>query len=254
MLHQSEENLDLRGTKMKIRKIIFYLLAVILGGCVPVMSLHPLYTEKDIIFEDKLLGTWIEDNNDTTWEFERFVQDPNHNFELVAKPPLELNKTYLLIFTSNKEKEKGSFFAHLVELNGKRFLDVYPSEYPLGVKDPNKFYIYNAFFTVPLHSFISVDSIGSELKLRLTEDLKMATLLEETPNVLEHTFVGDRLIITASTQRLQQFMTKYADNENVFCDEVILKRMGAVKPDKPKAAEPNEPKMAAPDANSIKDK
>ncbi len=32
---------------MRIKKLLFYLLAALLGGCVPVMSLHSLYTEED---------------------------------------------------------------------------------------------------------------------------------------------------------------------------------------------------------------
>ncbi len=35
----------------RAKKALFYLLAALLGGCVPVMSLHPLYTEKDVVFE-----------------------------------------------------------------------------------------------------------------------------------------------------------------------------------------------------------
>jgi hypothetical protein len=37
---------------MKTKKVLFYVLAGILAGCVPVMSLHPLYTEQDTVFEE----------------------------------------------------------------------------------------------------------------------------------------------------------------------------------------------------------
>ena len=56
---------------MKVKKFLFYLLAALLGGCVPVMSLHSLYTEENVVFEEKLLGTWVDDPNspETIWEF-----------------------------------------------------------------------------------------------------------------------------------------------------------------------------------------
>ena len=56
---------------MKTKKFLFYILVVILGGCIPIMSVHPLYTKSDIIFDQKILGTWIDDPNSpqTTWEF-----------------------------------------------------------------------------------------------------------------------------------------------------------------------------------------
>ena len=41
-----------------------------MGGCV--QSLHPLFTEKDIIFEEKLVGIWSEDpNSKEIWEFKK---------------------------------------------------------------------------------------------------------------------------------------------------------------------------------------
>jgi len=54
---------------MHAKTNLFYCLVVLLGGCVPVVSLHPLFTEDNLVFEEKLLGTWV---NDTTWEFARF--------------------------------------------------------------------------------------------------------------------------------------------------------------------------------------
>jgi len=51
---------------MKTKKLLFYSLAALLGGCVPVMSLHPLYTEKDVLFEEKLLGRWVDGPNNTS--------------------------------------------------------------------------------------------------------------------------------------------------------------------------------------------
>jgi len=41
---------------------------------------------------------------------------------------------------------------------------------------------------------------------------------------VEHTSVGERLVITGSTKELQAFVLKYADNEKVFTDQVVLSR------------------------------
>ena len=53
---------------MNTRKLLFYLLAVLLGSCVPVMSLHPLFTKEHLVFEEKLLGTWADDDRVFTGE------------------------------------------------------------------------------------------------------------------------------------------------------------------------------------------
>jgi len=197
---------------MNTKKFLFYMLAALLGGCVPVMSLHSLYTEKDVAFEEKLLGTWVQDNNDTTWEFKRSDEPEN---------------AYKLIF-SDKQGPKGSFVVHLVKLQNTLFLDVFPSELPWEPNDPNKIdWQYNAFFLIPAHTFIKIGSIEPQLKMRLTAESKMKELLKENPKAVKHTSVEDRIVLTGSTKELQAFVLKYADDERVFTNEIVLHRKEA---------------------------
>ncbi len=211
--------------KMKVKKILFYLLAVLLGGCVPVMSLHSLYTKENVVFEEKLLGTWMDDPNspETIWEFNR-IEEPENAYRLVL---------------SDKDGKKGSFVAHLVKLENSLFLDVFPDEFPCDTEDPNKTdWLYNVFFLVPVHTFIKIDSIGPQLKMRLTDDDKMAKLFKEDPNAVKHMSIEDRLILTASTEELQAFVLKYADDSRVFPDEIVLNRRETEKTNTLKAIEP----------------
>jgi hypothetical protein len=225
---------------MKTKKVLSYVLAVILAGCVPVMSLHPLCTEQDVAFEEKLLGVWVNDPNDPEeiWEFKRLE---------------ESEVGYELIF-SDKEANKGIFVAHSVKLKGRLFLDAYPKGFPCDVDDPNKTdWHYNAFFMVPAHTFMAVDCIeplqaaskciaedepidedllkslstdyDSVLKLRLMGAEEFETLLEQDPNVVKHEKMeNDGLILTASTSELQKFVLKYADGERLFSDAKVLVR------------------------------
>jgi len=196
---------------MKTKKLLFYMLAVILGGCVPVISLHPLYTEKDVVLDKKLYGTWVDDANSpkTTWEFKNIDEPKN---------------AYKLIYT-DEDGQKGSFVAHMVKLQNSLFLDIFPSELPWEPEDPNKMdWPYNTLFLIPAHTFVKIDSIEPQLKLRLTLESDMKDLLKENPNAVKHTSVGDRLVITGSTKELQEFVLKYVDDENLFTDQVTLSR------------------------------
>jgi len=209
---------------MKAKKFLFYLLAGLLSGCIPVMSLHPLFTEKDLAFDEKLLGTWV-DANETMWQF----SDAN-------KP----EKAYKLIFT-DKEGKKGSFVAHLVKLENRLFLDVYPSEPPWDEKDPNKVeWLHNTFFFIPVHTFIKVNGIEPQLKLQITDDDEFEKLLKEDPNAVEHTSIEDQPVLTASTQKLQAFVLKYADDARVFGNEGVLTRKKTRTPNEPNNIEPNK--------------
>jgi len=200
---------------MKIKKLLLYVLAALLGGCVPIASLHPLFTQEDVIFEEKLLGTWVDDPNspETTWQFKR-LDEPERAGEDV----------YKLIF-SDEEGNKGSFVAHLVKLENKLFLDLYPSELPWEPKDPNKMeWAYNTLFLIPAHTFIKIDSIEPQLKMRLTVEDEMEELLKENPSAVRHALTEDRLVLTASTKELQAFVLKYADDSRAFPNEMVLNR------------------------------
>lgn len=216
---------------MKTKKILFYLLAGLLGGCVPVMSLHPLYNEADVVFEKHLVGTWLEDVTPfTTWEF---------------KCPNEPEKLYKLIL-SEDEGSEGSFDVYLVKLENRLFLDVYPNSFPGGdvgdVDDPNAAgeLLYNAFFFVPVHTFIKIDSIAPQLKMRLTDDDEMQTLLKEDPNAVRHELVDDKLVLTAPTKELQAFVRKYADDSRVFPDEKVLIRKETTDTEATPKRDPND--------------
>jgi len=203
---------------MNAKKFFFYLLAALLCGCVPVMSLHPLFNEKDVVFDKKLLGTWVDDPNSpkTTWEFKR--ADTNDN-------------AYQLIF-SDEEGKKGLFVAHLVKLKDKLFLDICPA--PWEQQDPNKIeWAYNTLFLIPAHTFIKINYIEPQLKMLRTDDEKMREFLKADPNAVKHTLLEDKPVLTASTNELQAFVLKYADDSRVFTEAIVLGRK--------KTADPNAP-------------
>ena len=209
---------------MKAKKVLFYGLAVLLGGCVPVLSLQPLFTRQTLAFDEQLLGTWVDDANDTdiSWQFARL--EP----AAVEKLPDELEGLSEKVYRLNlrdKEDRQGAFLAALVRLDGKLFLDIFVDKFPSGREDIEEMDLfYNAFFFVRTHTFIRVDAIGSQLKLRLTNDDEMQKLIEAEPNAVLSVSADDRIILAAPTPVLQAFVTKYADDERVFADEVILER------------------------------
>jgi hypothetical protein len=209
---------------MKTKKFLFYLLAVLLGGCVPVVSLHPLFNKKDVVFDEKLLGTWVEDSNNS-WEFKR--ADGKEN-------------AYRLIF-SDKEGKKGLFIAHLVKLKDKLFLDACPALWE--PEDPNMIeWAYNTLFLIPAHTFIKVNSIEPQLKIQITDDEKMKEFLKADPNAVKHAFLDDgpSPILTGSTKELQAFVLKYADDKRVFGDEGVLNRKKTAEPNAPAGSKPGK--------------
>lgn len=213
---------------MKTKKPLFYLLAVLMGGCVPVFSLHPLYTKKDVVFKQELLGAWADPNYPQgVWEFNRDDESENA-YKLIVK---------------GDDGAKGLFDAHLVELKGRLFLDVYPAKQGFEetfqaieqtAKDPNKaVWTFNLLCVVPVHTFLKIDSIKPMLTMSLTDDDLIKELLKEDPNAVKHAvFEEDRYVLTASTKELQAFVLKYADGGKLFEKPVALNRAKAKDPQK----------------------
>ena len=209
---------------MRAKKTLFYCLAALLGGCAPVLSLQPLFTNQTLVFEEQLLGTWVDDANDpnTSWQFARLEPTAAENLpDGLGDTP---EKVYRLNLRDEKDR-KGTFLAALVKLDGKLFLDVLADRFPSGQEDIEEMDLfYNAFLFVRAHTFIKIDMTETKLTLRLTNDDKLQALLDAEPNAVPSFEADDRIILTASTPVLQAFVTKYAADERVFADEIVLER------------------------------
>jgi hypothetical protein len=194
--------------KMKIKKVVFYLLAVILGGCVP--SLHPLFTENELIFDANLVGIWSPADSNETWEF---------------KPGA---KGYECIYVENNGKI-GRFDAGLGKLGKDMFLDIYPKELNITEND-----FYKMHF-VPAHTFMRVNLAKNSLELRVMSPEGLDKLLKSDPNVIKHEKPRDSVVLTASTKELQAFMLKYGIDEKL---ELFGKAKEAEKMHRIKAGKP----------------
>jgi hypothetical protein len=207
-----------------MKKLAPYGLAALMAGCVPIISLHPLFTKDTIVFEQKLLGTWVEDSNkpQVTWEFARLEESAAER--LPAEMRDQIQKCYRVDVTDDKGR-KGSFAACLVKLQDRLFLDALPDKFPSGEQDPEKMKLaYNAFFFMPVHSFVRVNLIGDQLKVRLTDDDGFKKLIEAEPKAVKYDMIDERPVLTASTAELQTFVAKYADDERLFPSDLTLTR------------------------------
>ena len=180
---------------MKTKKIVFYMLAIILGGCL--QSLHPLYTDKDLIFEEKLIGKWSGEKG--IWEFRQGE-----------------GKAYKMRVLDGKE---AWFIARLAKFEDMMFLDIFPDGKTL--EDTQGFY---KMHLLGLHTFMKVEQIEPQLQLRMLNSDKVSEMLKEDPNLLKHEVVDGRLVLTAPTKQLQEFMVKYANEEGVFNDTTDFTR------------------------------
>ena len=240
-----------RSTIARMKPKILCLLALLacLTGCVPVDSLNPLYTDKDIVFDESLLGVWVGPNNgeDGGLKFSRFVQDGQKGY---------VQKGYVLtMFDGNKkleDAEKMVFHAFLIKLDGREFLDAVlqddnpePDSYSLQIKstqsgtriEPQLIKVgaasYFEFGTSmpgdngrfqaqlrPAHWLMKITRNREKLKLEYADDDDFKKAVQSGGFHLPAAILGEgknqRVVITATTQELQRFVLEHADDGTFF--------------------------------------
>jgi len=85
---------------------IFLSPLLFLSSCFLVPSVHPLYTEADIVFDPALLGVWTADDSKDTLTF---IEEGANSYKLIV---------------AGDDGPKGEFIVHLVKIGGARFLDL----------------------------------------------------------------------------------------------------------------------------------
>jgi hypothetical protein len=178
-----------------------FVLIIILGltGCF-VLSVHPLYFEKDLIFETDLVGTWGEKGHEKDlselWIFQKSG-----------------NKSYRLTIR-DKEDGEGEFEAHLLKLGEYLFMDLYPEE-PEATSDFYKMHV------IPAHSFMLVSLEGNVLRLAFFDLDWLKKNIEQNKVSIKHERRDDTIVLTASTEELQAFVLKHVEEAFPFEEDSL---------------------------------
>jgi hypothetical protein len=182
-----------------IQLSIIAFIAALIGGCVP--SWNALFTEKDLTFDTKLVGTFNSDD-DETWEFAK-----------------DGDKKYKLTYAD--KDGKATFDAHLLKIQDRQFVDIQLDEKGY---EGLKLNALAKLTMVPARIFFRVDEIGNSLKLAAVNPDSLAKHLEKNPKAIAHLKKDEMLFFTAETKDLQAFVIKHVEGEALFGEPFTLKR------------------------------
>ncbi|MEJ2110234.1 MAG: hypothetical protein P8Z37_10040 [Acidobacteriota bacterium] len=183
---------------MKIRMIAL-IAGLFAAGCVQI-SLYPLYTPEDLVFDAALLGEWSEQDSEETWNFSKGEA-----------------KGYDLLFV-DEEGKKGDFVAHLVKIRKKLFLDIFPKS-----KDTNESDVYD-WHVMRFHSFIRIKQIQPTLQMSIFNSDWVKEYLQQHPDDIQHEKIGDRIVLTAKPKELQDFIMRHENTKEAFEDPFTMTR------------------------------
>jgi hypothetical protein len=180
--------------------------AVLLTGCWQ-KSVYPFYRDKDVFFEEKLIGSWHEagkqEDEGTTWSFEK------------AEP----SKVYK-VHIADKET-KLDCDGRLFKLGETTFLDLHSRN--RGVVD------------MPAHALFRVKELGDTFKLQMLSPGWFKNRMQLQPKEIANMFITDpehpddvdkgEFVLTAPTEQLQKYLLEHLNDEGFWEEPGELKKV-----------------------------
>lgn len=182
-------------------------LMMFLAGCIP--SLYPLYSRDDRIKMDKIIGKWLMDDSSSSYEIS---VDPDDPYSYLF--------SYYQLESKIHDSSQATFEVNMVTLGGENFMDFFPADNEV-LDNMN---ILLAIHLVPAHTFARFSLSGDTLTIWRFNPGWLDKLFEENRIRISHEKVLDQIVLTAPTEELQKFVTKYAGDPDAYVDPEILIR------------------------------
>lgn len=184
---------------MRMLRILTILAVALLAqGCF-VLSIHPLYSGDKLVSNDNLPGTWTgSDDEEGFWTFEE----------------TETNGYRMRVIEEGRPD--GLFTAHLIQLDGKYFLDLYP-EAQEGANE----YFFN--HVIAAHSFWLADIGQDTLRLASLDYDWLRDAIKAGKVDIDYEQLEHYLVLTGDTRELQALVVKYVDE--AFEDFQVVHRV-----------------------------
>jgi hypothetical protein len=172
------------------------------GGNPFAVSLQPFYTKMDLEADPGLSGTWKDEEGDVSFTFEAGTE-----------------KEYTLVVTEREGEQEtsGEFEAHLMHLGGWWFIDFFPKNSSGG----DEFYRVHFFRG---HSIARVDLGQDSMQMAFLSANWLSAGVEEKTIDTPHEKADGSLLLTGTTEELQELVYLYANDGKAFGDPLSLKR------------------------------
>ena len=203
---------------MKTGKFILIgMLALMASSCIP--SLFPLYTEKDLVTDDRIIGTW-EAGEMGTWVIERLYYKPLIDIFSSDWSDAKETNTYKLVVieTDGEDTLEAEFVVHLMVLGGQHYLNYYPGDFELD-------HDFLSWHMVEANNFSKVWITEDSISLAFFDPSYLEELIDENRIKISHIRHDNGILLTAGTRELQKFVIKYGDEEDAILEPDVFKRI-----------------------------
>lgn len=181
--------------------IIIVAIVLLFSGC-GIFSLHPLYLADDLIVKNEMIGTWQNEKDKEMFLKIDTIGNMQYEFRMID------------------DVDTIAFVMGLLKLNNQYFIDLFPTEDCSGITGDNceswEMMVRNY---LPIHTFMKIDYLDDGIYLTEFDNERLIELFDQKRIRLAHEMAGeegDYVVITASTDNLQKFITRYTDDKDAF--------------------------------------
>ena len=193
----------------------FALLLIFLSGCLT--TLHPIFTEKDLAYDSKLIGAWDTENEGKKGKVIISNLATENSLELPGNISAIKQQGYFIIYKDENGKTSDQYIAFLARIGKHLYFDYYPAD----KKEDRKLDEFFGVHFVKMHTSYRVEILkDGSFELSQLDGSYVKSLIDEKKIRISHeTDADDNTIITASTKELQQYLLKYGDEASAYRSE-----------------------------------
>ena len=196
--------------------LAFTFLIIFLSSCLK--TLHPIFTVKDIVYEEKLLGTWKAKASNDDLAFAVITNlSADNSIDLPEKIAAIKQKGYLILYKDENGEIIDQYIAFLARIGKHLYFDYYPAD----KKEERKLDEFWREHFIKMHTSFRVEIANDgSFELSQFDESYLTDLIDKKKIRISHeTDPDDNIVITASTSELQQYIMKYGDDPSAYRSE-----------------------------------
>jgi len=189
----------------------FTFLLIFLSSCLT--TLHPIFTEKDLAYDPKLIGTWNIEREGNKQRVTISNLATENSVELLGNISNIKEKGYLITYQRGDGEFPERYIAFLARIGKHLYFDYYPA-------DKKEYLKIDEFFRahlVKIHTSYRVEILNDgSFELSQLDGSYVKSLIDQKKIRISHETGADDIVITASTSELQQYLIKYSEEPEAY--------------------------------------
>ena len=199
----------------------FALLIIFLSSCLT--TLHPIFTEKDLAYDPKLIGVWNTENEGKKGKVIISNLATENSAELPGNISAIKQQGYFIVYKDENGKTSEQYIAFLARIGKHLYFDYYPAD----KKEDQKLDEFFGIHFVRMHTSYRVGILkDGSFELSQLDGSYVQSLIDEKKIRINHEKdAKGNIVITASTDELQQYIIKYGDEPGAYSEKTVFTKI-----------------------------